>query len=757
MKTAGKNRVLIVIRQFFPLAAGAETQALRQARSYLAMGYSACVVTARHDRSLPVEALVDGVDVTRLATSNVRFVGSILFLLHLAWHLVTHRADYDSVLAFHMKQPAMLAALVCGFLGKRVIISDQAAGEYGDIEALRNAPLGGLVLWGCKKASAFVSGSSDITEELESARIPPAKISFIPNGIPLDAFSKLPEKAQARAALTIAPDAFVAVNIGRHAAQKDLKTLLAAWGEFAGTNERALLVLVGDGDEHQALERLVDERGLRKQVRFEGWRSNVRDYLGAADVFASSSISEGTHIALGEALAAGLPVIATRVGGARDFLQDGQNGFLAAVGDSTAIARRLGELAADKALRTSMGKAALLTARRELAQEQTALQHIQLLFPARRTRPRRRRIRVTHVISTLDRGGSERQMAKLAAGLDKRRFAVRVISLTRGGPTAEILEKAGIPYRILGKSRKADLLSFLRLFSEFLRAPGAIVHTWLFTSNLYGRVAARLAGIRRLVASERSTDPWKSPWHRAVDALLSRFTEATVANSAAVAQSLRANAAGVHVRVIPNGVDAERFHPQSAAPARRELGLPEEGRLLGYIGRLAFEKRPEVFIAVAKEVLATDADARAVLFGDGPMRAELKTLAAPFAQRIIFYGDCPRVELAHAALDCLVLTSQWEGFPNVLLEAMASARPVVAVRMPATEELVTDTVTGILVDDDVKTLAAAVLKVLSNPESALRMAAAARREVVERYSMERMVEAYERLYTQTPRAARAQI
>ncbi|MHC4714324.1 MAG: glycosyltransferase, partial [Planctomycetota bacterium] len=650
----GSARVLIVIRQFHPLAAGAETQALRQAQSYIAMGRPARVVTARHDPALPAEDSVEGVPVTRLRTGRLRVVGSLVFLVNLAAWLVRNRRRYDVVLAFHLKQAAALAALVCSFLGKRVVISVQAAGELGDIRALGKVPLGGALLWCCKRANAFVSGAGEITEELTGAGIPSGKIHFIPNGIPIDRFTVGGDEAAVRKKLGLPANAFVVVNIGRHTAQKDLGTVLTAWRDFAPRQPPSLLVLVGDGDQRGELESFVADNNLAETVRFEGWRPNVPEYLAAADVFASSSRYEGTHIALGEAMAAGLPVIATPVGGARDFVGDGENGFIVDIGDSGALAEKLALLAKDRELRARLGAAARLTVESELEQEQTAKRHVEVLLPER-TEVTRPPVEITHVIATLDRGGSETQMAELAARCRGDIFKPRVICLTRGGPTEDILDEARVPYRVLGKSAKADISCFLRLLAELVFRPPALLQTWLFTSNLYARLAAIVAGTRRIIACERSTDPWKSRAHRFVDRVLGAFTDRMVANSEAVRGGLiRSGIPPRKVTVIPNGVDTDRFKPRDARKARAELGLALEGRWFGFIGRLAFEKRPEVFLEAAKAVLARDGNARAVLFGDGPMRGELEAAAADFGERIIFQGDCDKVEIAHAAIDCLV-------------------------------------------------------------------------------------------------------
>jgi len=102
------RRILIVIRQFHPLAAVAETQAARQAASYIKMGFPATVVTARHDRALDARDEVDGVPVERLVTMRTRVLGSLVFLAALAYYLIRRAAQYDAVLVFQLKQEVQL-------------------------------------------------------------------------------------------------------------------------------------------------------------------------------------------------------------------------------------------------------------------------------------------------------------------------------------------------------------------------------------------------------------------------------------------------------------------------------------------------------------------------------------------------------------------------------------------------------------------------------------------------------------------------
>ena len=124
------------------------------------------------------------------------------------------------------------------------------------------------------------------------------------------------------------------------------------------------------------------------------------------------------------------------------------------------------------------------------------------------------RICVAYVIATLDDAGAERQMTRLITRLDSSRFRPIVFTLVRGGNSLQgLLEESGIPHRCLNKKHKCSPSTLLRLRNHLREETPNIVHTWLFTSNTYGRIAALMADVPHIVASERAEDPWKRSLH----------------------------------------------------------------------------------------------------------------------------------------------------------------------------------------------------------------------------------------------------
>lgn len=188
--------------------------------------------------------------------------------------------------------------------------------------------------------------------------IPERRVGLIYNGVPLDRFvGHEGEREAVRRELSLSPGDFVVVMIARLDPVKDHCTAVRAIGELATRGPNVRLVLVGDGPERVRVEALVRELGLNGRVLLLGIRSDVPRLLGAADAAMLSSVSEGIPLTLIEAMASGLPVVSTRVGGVPEVVLEEQTGLLAPPGDSATLAAQLLRLAADAPLRRRMGEA----------------------------------------------------------------------------------------------------------------------------------------------------------------------------------------------------------------------------------------------------------------------------------------------------------------------------------------------------------------------------------------------------------------
>jgi glycosyltransferase involved in cell wall biosynthesis len=358
--------------------------------------------------------------------------------------------------------------------------------------------------------------------------------------------------------------------------------------------------------------------------------------------------------------------------------------------------------------------------------------------------------RILHIIPTLDRSGAEKQLTLLATRLAREEFDPHVCVLTRTGPYEQELKQAGVPVTVIGKPLKIDPGAFLRLKRHIASLRPDLVHTWLFAANSYGRAAALAAGVRHIVAAERCVDPWKV-WHElAIDRWLARRTDRIVVNSSGVRDFyVRHGLPQEKFVVIPNGISAPPPTDISREELHSELGLPTGARMIGAVGRLWPQKRIKDLIWAADLLKVIRDDVHLLIIGDGPHRRRLEQFRRQvrIEDKVHFLGhrsDVPRL-MPH--FDLFWLGSEYEGLPNVIMEAMIAGVPVVATDISGNRDLVVPGETGYLVPvGDRAALARQAVKLLDDAELARRLGEAGRRRVLEEFSVERMVERHVQLY-----------
>ncbi|MBP0934735.1 glycosyltransferase [Streptomyces sp. KCTC 0041BP] len=318
-------------------------------------------------------------------------------------------------------------------------------------------------------------------------------------------------------------------------------------------------------------------------------------------------------------------------------------------------------------------------------------------------------MRVLHVITGLGVGGAEQQLRLLLRHLPMR---CDVLTLTNPGPVAEGLRADGVRVVHLGMRGNRDLGALPKLVKFIRRGRYDLVHTHLYRACLYGRLAARLAGVRATVATEHSLGEAEiegrrlSAGVRALYLASERMGAATVAVSDTVAARLEGwGVPAARVHVVPNGIEAVRFRFDEGVrrATRARTGLPERAFVVGGVGRLVPGKRFDVLV----RAVAALPGAHLLIAGDGPERAALRRLAAELGAqgRIHLLGErdplgdsadgrTPGIPALLAAMDVFVSPSREEAFGLAVVEALAAGLPVLHVTCPAIDDLPADQAPG---------------------------------------------------------------
>ena len=223
-----------------------------------------------------------------------------------------------------------------------------------------------------RRHDRFVAVSADVSQALDQKEaFPLDRTSVILNGIDFaNLHGAAGTRGEVRHALGIDPAAPLLIMVARLDPLKDHSTALRAMAQVVEKRPEAQLLLVGAGPEADRVEREVSAMGLQRHVHLLGRRTDIPRLLGASDAFLLTSTSEGIPLALIEAMAAGLPVVATGVGGIPEVIVDGQCGLLAAAGDATTLANHILSILADPSLGQQMGQRGRARALARFSEEQ---------------------------------------------------------------------------------------------------------------------------------------------------------------------------------------------------------------------------------------------------------------------------------------------------------------------------------------------------------------------------------------------------
>ncbi|WP_404309353.1 glycosyltransferase family 4 protein [Neorhodopirellula lusitana] len=365
-------------------------------------------------------------------------------------------------------------------------------------------------------------------------------------------------------------------------------------------------------------------------------------------------------------------------------------------------------------------------------------------------------MKIALVIPTMVRGGAEKQVVLLAIGLQQAGHDVHVVLLTHDGPRSEELRRAGIPVELIGKKFKADPTALWRLVRWFKRVRPDVVHTWLFAANSFGRVAARIAGVPVILASERCVDPWKTTGHFVIDRWLAKSTAAITTNSVGVRDFYAAHGLNAsQFEIIPNGVPSGPDVTGNENPITREeafaaLAVDTNRKLIVAVGRLWPQKRVRDLIWAGELIATARQDTTLVIIGDGPQRGELLRHRDAVSQpaHVRFAGAREDVASLLPHADAFWIASEYEGQSNAVIEAMLAGVPVIASDIPGNRDLVIDGETGWLFKlGNEEQLVQHTIQVFDHPDRTSVITTAAKNRIESEFQVSEMVTRHIDLYT----------
>jgi len=352
-------------------------------------------------------------------------------------------------------------------------------------------------------------------------------------------------------------------------------------------------------------------------------------------------------------------------------------------------------------------------------------------------------VNIALISDALTVGGAERQILLSAVELGRLGHTVKLIIYHPYVEFQDFIRRYNIDLVEI-KSRGLSRLSRIRALAKYLRENNFdVVHAFKGCAPISGSLAAKWAGIESVFGGFRGIYN-EGIVLRLAHNLADRLLTGWIVNSRAVADSM-VTVLGIDrakIFVVHNGISQDTFRSDlSKSAAKRRIGLPEDRLTVTIIARLDPVKNHRLFLRIASMLLRRQSDIMFLIAGDGPLRSDLEDQAKSLGiyDQVLFLGNRSDIPDVLAATDVSVLTSDSEGFPNVLIESMSVGVPVVSTNYPSINELIVDGEHGFITSrNDAATVAAKVAQLLDDADLRAHMGQNGRKMVQERFSAEVM-------------------
>lgn len=358
MKEQGRQKlasILLVVDGYYPTIGGTELQVELLSAAFQERGHQVQVVTPWLESERPKVELINGVKTTRIDYPRIKGLGALILMIKFFFWLLRHRSEYDAIHVHMVKNMATVMGLAKPFLRSKVMAAKVSGAwefEGGILDpALRRRVPWSIMNFFVRRLDHFQTISEFTRERMLDAGYPDEKIKMIRNGLPIADF---------QAAKNDCSKAYDGVTIGyagRLELVKGVDVLIAACGELKRRGVDGFrLKVAGKGQQDSNLAAQAKALGITEQVCFLGGINDMPRFMADIDIYVQPSHQEGLPNSVMQAMAAGLPVVGTRVSGNVDLIEPEKNGFLSPAGDAVSMANNIQRLLESQTLCEQFGK-----------------------------------------------------------------------------------------------------------------------------------------------------------------------------------------------------------------------------------------------------------------------------------------------------------------------------------------------------------------------------------------------------------------
>jgi glycosyltransferase involved in cell wall biosynthesis len=754
LSSVPRPRVVMFMREFYPLTGGYQNQALRLAQAMIERHVGVKVVTHRQGR-LPRHEVYNRIPIQRVSALQKGHLAAFSFLAASLLWMARNRHSFEIIHA-NRSSSGLIAGLI-GLLLRKKVLYKLTRGDEIDIKGFRSTLWGSLKLrYLLRTVHKFVAITREIEEDLKHLGVSSARIVRIPNGISLEPRFRPADAQQVKAQLGWSSDVQIVTFVGRLVHAKGVDWLLEVWKEIAGQEKNARLLIIGEGPDRSALETTAQELGISSTVAFLGAQKDVWQFLDATDVFALPSRREGISNALLEAMSLGLAVIVAddSLGGNREIVQHGDNGCVVAFGDTKTYAETLVRLLRHSELRSDIGKRARQSIEQTFSIDSVADRYLKtyfaLLDSPTSTGAVKEKLSVGLFLARPDRS------RHMAVKLRERGLAVVHYNTESDGESGWIRVRKGFMPALQHILFRTDhdvyfaALSFVPslsvCFNRLLRRKPYIFNATGVKSEMYkdrsrGKPFARLF--------ERYFYPFLME-------LVFGGASKIVCNSRFLESTLSGRYPRYKRRLttIYNGIDIERY----SSGCRQSIDGISEGEVtLLCVTSLNFENKSKGFQLVIDAFGHLQAQKKAAklviaALSSDPLyqkSADQYLRSKPWRDSVILLYNHQRIPNLLASADIFVYATPHnsnDSLPRALLEAQSAGLPAVTTDTTGCPEIVRDGLTGFVVPYDAHAMAEKIAVLMESPQLRSDMGKQARRWIAQTFNWDKMADQYAAMF-----------